>query len=147
VSCALRAASCAQLVGEAADRSGGPASFETLWGVSRTPPFEEWEAAADDGLRADPLWRMTAYRLAVYLLQVGWEDARTMHRSPLTRAAGTQLYRALGSIVANIAEGYSRSSGADRARMFEYGLGSSRESRAWYMAAKPVLGPATIAAA
>jgi four helix bundle protein len=43
-----------------------------------------------------------------------------------------QLYRSLGSISANIAEGYSRSTGRDRARFFEYALGSARESRDWY---------------
>ena len=88
---------------------------------------------------------MTAYRLAVYMLEAGWEDAKALHRSALTKSIATQLYRALGSIVANIAEGYSRSSGPDRARMFEYALGSSREGRAWYLAAKPILGAKVIA--
>jgi four helix bundle protein len=41
--------------------------------------------------------------------------------------------------VANIAEGYSRSSGRDRARIFEYALGSARECMAWYESAEPVL--------
>jgi four helix bundle protein len=109
------------------------------------PSFEDWEAAADDGFRADPLWRMTAYRLAVYMLEAGWEDVKALDRSALTKPIATQLYRALGSIVANIAEGYSRSSGPDRARMFEYSLGSSREGRAWYLAAKPILGAEVVA--
>jgi four helix bundle protein len=88
---------------------------------------------------------MTAYRLAVYMLEAGWGDARALHRSPIAKSVATQLYRALGSIVANIAEGYSRSSGPDRARMFEYALGSAREGRAWYLTAKPVLGAKVIA--
>ncbi len=38
----------------------------------------------------------------------------------------------VGSIRANIAEGYSRGTGKDRARFYEYALGSARESRDWY---------------
>jgi four helix bundle protein len=61
-------------------------------------------------------------------------------RSRIMRPIGSQLYRALGSIAANIAEGYSRSSGADRARHFEYSLGSTRESLVWYFAVAALLG-------
>ena len=45
---------------------------------------------------------------------------------------------------ANIAEGYSRSSGADRARFFEYSLGSGREAAVWYRAGVPILGRAVV---
>jgi len=50
------------------------------------------------------------------------------------------LYEALGSISANLAEGYSRGTGKDRARFYEYALGSARESRDWYFKARHVLG-------
>jgi hypothetical protein len=55
------------------------------------------------------------------------------------------LYRALGSIEANISEGYSRGSGRDRARFYEYALGSARESRGWYYKGRHVLGEAVAA--
>jgi four helix bundle protein len=106
--------------------------------------FEAWEAGADEEQRADPLWRMTAYRIAMYALDVGWEDARVLDRVRITRPVAAQLYRALGSIAANIAEGYSRSSGADRVRLFEYGLGSTRESAVWYHAGRPILGATAV---
>jgi four helix bundle protein len=51
-----------------------------------------------------------------------------------------QLYRSLGSISANLAEGYSRGTGNDRARFYEYSLGSARESRDWYYKGRHVLG-------
>ncbi|HZJ00795.1 MAG TPA: four helix bundle protein, partial [Gemmatimonadaceae bacterium] len=51
-----------------------------------------------------------------------------------------QLYRSNGSIAANIREGYYRSSGKDRARIFEFALGSAGESEEWYDAGEPVLG-------
>jgi four helix bundle protein len=113
--------------------------------MAATPSFEAWEAAADEEQRADALWRMTAYRIAVYALEIASGDARMLDRIRITRSVAAQLYRAVGSIAANIAEGYSRSSGADRVRFFEYGLGSTRESAVWYHAARPVLGSTVVA--
>jgi four helix bundle protein len=83
---------------------------------------------------------MAAYRFAIYALEIAWVDATVLDRSRITRPIAAQLYRAVGSIAANIAEGYSRSSGADRVRQFEYALGSTRESTVWYHAARPLLG-------
>jgi four helix bundle protein len=57
-----------------------------------------------------------------------------------TIALSDQLYRSLGSISANLAEGYSRGTGKDRARFYEYGSGSARESRDWYYKSRHVLG-------
>jgi len=45
----------------------------------------------------------------------------------------------MGSISANIAEGYSRRSGKDQARFYEYALGSAREARVWYYQARHAL--------
>jgi four helix bundle protein len=51
-----------------------------------------------------------------------------------------QLYRALHSIENNLAKGYSRRKGKDRARFYEYALGSARESRDWYYKGRHILG-------
>ena len=51
-----------------------------------------------------------------------------------------QLYRSIGSISANVAEGYSRGTNRDRARFYEYTLGSAREGRDWYYKGRFVLG-------
>ncbi|MFN2566714.1 MAG: four helix bundle protein, partial [Gemmatimonadaceae bacterium] len=96
--------------------------------MESTPSFESWQTGADAALRADPLWQLAAYRLALYAIEIAWADVRALDRAPTTRPIAAQLYRAIGSIGANIAEGYSRSSGPDRARVFEYALGSARES-------------------
>jgi four helix bundle protein len=88
----------------------------------------------------DPLFRMRAYRLAVDLLEVAWQDAKTLSAEPVTERIAGQLYAAVNSITANLGEGYSRSSGKDRSRIFEYALGSVRESITWYQGARPVLG-------
>jgi four helix bundle protein len=88
----------------------------------------------------DPLARMRAYQLARDLVPDCWTDCDKLRHHPVTEELAKQLYAAVGSIAANIGEGYSRSSGKDRARFFEYGLGSVRESMSWYRAAEPVLG-------
>jgi four helix bundle protein len=83
---------------------------------------------------------MRAYELARGLLADSWSDAEKLRHHPVTEKISGQLYAAVGSIAANIGEGYSRSSGRDRARIFEYALGSARESMTWYRSAQPVLG-------
>ena len=86
----------------------------------------------------DPLRRMRVYQLADDLMPDAWTDAKKLAAEPLTQEIASQLYGAVSSIAANISEGYSRSSGRDRARIFEYALGSVRESMSWYRAAEPV---------
>lgn len=93
----------------------------------------------------DPLLRMRAYRLAVELLEVAWLDAKTLSEHTVTERMSGQLYAAVSSIGSNIGEGYSRSSGKDRARVFEFALGSVRESIHWYRASRPILGETVVA--
>lgn len=49
-------------------------------------------------------------------------------------------YEEWESVSANLAEGYSRGTGKDRARFYEYSLGSARESRGWYYKGRHILG-------
>jgi four helix bundle protein len=107
--------------------------------------FASWAASLDARVRGDPLWRLTAFRIASYALHLAWADATALGRVRVAEPVAAQLYRAVGSVAANIAEGYSRSSGRDRARLYEYALGSARESIVWYRAAEPVLGFASSA--
>jgi len=92
----------------------------------------------------DPLSRMRAYQLARELLEVAWADADKLSSNQVTEKVAPQLYAAVGSIAANLGEGYSRSSGKDRSRIFEYALGSVRESMIWYQSARPLLGDMVI---
>ncbi len=82
---------------------------------------------------------MRVYQIAHALVEDSWTDAEVLLQHPLTKEVAGQLYTAVCSIEANIAEGYSRSSGRDRARIFEFALGSTRESMSWYRAADRVL--------
>ncbi|MCL6432303.1 MAG: four helix bundle protein [Anaerolineae bacterium] len=107
------------------------------------PDYEEWERTVPDAITRDVLWRIEAYRLALFAAELAWQDVSRLWRDPRMRALGDQLHRALCSISANIAEGYSRSTGRDRAHFYEYALGSAREGRDWYYKARHTLGEET----
>ena len=93
--------------------------------------FVEWAKRADEARTGDPLWTLQAYRLGLYAIACLTFDRHA--NTQLNKAAALdQLTRAVGSIPANIAEGYSRASVADRSRFYEYALGSTREAIAWY---------------
>lgn len=59
---------------------------------------------------------------------------------PVSIHLADQLERAVDSIGINIAEGYGRLHGRERARFYEYALGSAREAREWYARSAALLG-------
>jgi four helix bundle protein len=87
---------------------------------------------------------MKVYRLALFLGDLARRDAKKLATESHMVSLADQLFRASGSIGANIAEGYSRRSGKDRTRFYEYALGSTRESRHWYYLSQDVLSDKVI---
>lgn len=102
--------------------------------------YKEWVEEVPQEITNDSLWHMKAYRLALFLGDICWHDATKIADDRRLVDLSSQLYRAVGSVSANLAEGYSRSSRRDRARFYEYALGSARESRDWYFKARHRLG-------
>lgn len=102
--------------------------------------YETWIKTVPADITADSLWKVEAYRLALFAAEIGWHDVRKLAGDRRTLGLSDQLYRSLGSIGANIAEGYSRGTNKDRARFYEYALGSARESRDWYYKGRHILG-------
>lgn len=102
--------------------------------------YQEWENAVPPELKADSVWKSKAYRLALFLADLAWHDSTKLAADKRTVSLADQLYRAVGAISADIEEGYSRGTGRDRARFYEYALGSARESRGWYFKGRHVLG-------
>jgi four helix bundle protein len=103
------------------------------------PTIEEWEKRLDESRVGDPLWSVQAYRISIYAIESHTFDRQTgaaLRGAP----ALDQLTRALGSIAANIAEGYSRGTLPDRCRFYSYALGSTREAIAWYDTLRLELG-------
>ncbi len=91
-----------------------------------------WEShvAADE--KADPVWQLHAYRVARCLVDLVQEDTTTTLNARVDPTLIAQLSRAIASIGANVAEGYSRRSAADRSRFYGHALGSAREAALWY---------------
>jgi len=107
--------------------------------------FSDWQDQVPLSIREDTLWDVEAYRLSLFASDVCWQDIRKLHEESHTQSLADQLYRAVGSISSNIAEGYSRGTGKDRARFYEYALGSARESRDWYYKSRFVIGEDVVA--
>jgi len=106
--------------------------------------YDEWERQVPQALREDSLWRVQAYRLALFASDLAVTDARRLWQDRRGRALADQLYRAVASVSANVAEGYSRGFGKERAHFYEYALGSAREGRDWYYKARHALEKETI---
>jgi four helix bundle protein len=101
--------------------------------------YVEWQETVFSKIKNDPIWKMEVYRLALFAGDIGWQDVLALSKINLMYSVADQLQRSLGSISANLTEGYSRSKGLDRARFIEISLGSARESRDWYYKARHVL--------
>ncbi len=106
--------------------------------------YQEWEKDIPETFKADTLWNMSVYRYALFLGDLSWHDVSKLQKDRRMLRLSDQLYRAVGSVSANIAEGYSRGTGKDRARFYEYALGSARESRDWYYKSRHLLSDEVI---
>lgn len=102
--------------------------------------FQVWLEQVPEEITQDALWQIKAYRLALFLVDIGWHDVSKLSEDRRMGRVAEQLNRAIGSIGANIAEGYSRNSGRVKAQFYEYALGSAREARHWYYQGSAILG-------
>lgn len=92
--------------------------------------FAQWEMVTPPELFGDSIWRLPAYRLSRFLARLVRPDTDAIRgRSP---KLADQLERAVDSIGFNITEGYGRLHGRERARFYEFALGSAREARDCY---------------
>jgi four helix bundle protein len=101
--------------------------------------YEAWLAQVPSEFTGDPSWRMHVYRLALFLADLSWHDVSKLAQDRRTVELSDQLFRAVGAVHANIAEGYRRQSDKDQTRFYEYALGSTREARGWYYQGRYVL--------
>jgi len=106
--------------------------------------YADWLETVPSEITNDPIWKLEVYRLALFIGDIGWEDIQKLSKVKLMFSIADQLHRSLGSISANLTEGYSRSKGLDRARFIEISLGSARESRDWYYKSRYVLSPEVV---
>jgi four helix bundle protein len=102
--------------------------------------YTSWLVSVSREITGDALWRMEVYRLALFAYELSWHDVTRLMQDRRPRDLSGQLFDAVGSVSANLAEGYSRGSNRDQARFHEYSLGSARENRNWYYGGRHVLG-------
>ena len=101
--------------------------------------FAQWERVPPCDLFGDTIWRLPAYRISRYLaLRVRRDILAVKRRS---RNAADQLESSVDSVGINITEGYGRLHGRERARFYEFALGSPREARDWYARTSGLLPP------
>jgi len=105
---------------------------------------QAWELACCPAITSDVLWKLDAYRAALFLLHVSRSDCKALRAARPDEKVASQLMNAAASISASLAEGYSRATRADRLRFLGYALGSTRECIPWFEAARGVLPDSVI---
>jgi len=106
--------------------------------------YEEWLTNVPDSIKNDRLWEFFAYRKALLLYDLAWEDCEKLIKDVRGRGNADQLNRSVGSISANIEEGYGRGFGREYGYFLRVALGSARESRGWYYRSRRFLPPTTL---
>ena len=107
--------------------------------MTKTPflSLDEWQASRSVHITRDSVWKLDAYRFALYLLYCACYDCAELR--PLL-SVEDQLVRAVGGVSASIAEGFSRPTAPDQLRLLGYALGSLRECITWYSSLERRLG-------
>ena len=103
--------------------------------------YEEWEAAVHERVKREPVWQFLGYRKALFWYDLAWQDCEKLVHDVRGKAMAQQMIRSVGSISANVEEGYGRGYGKDRLRFLKFSLGSARESKGWYYRARNLLKP------
>jgi four helix bundle protein len=106
--------------------------------------YDEWLANVPDNFTKDRLWEFVAYRKAMFLYDLAWDDCEVLMKDIRGRGNADQLNRSLGSICANIEEGYGRGFGKQYDYFLHVALGSAREGRGWYYRSRRLLPPAVV---
>lgn len=92
----------------------------------------------------DMLDSLRFYVTACDLWKEGWNDTDLLGNDYRGKEISKQLVRSLGSISANIEEGYGRGYGQDYSRFLRIARGSARETRGWYVRSGLLLPAVTV---
>jgi len=85
---------------------------------------------------ADKLDELRFYQMSLELWDEFWNDSETLLKDVRGREICKQLTRAVGSISANIEEGYGRGFGKEYPHFLRISRGSAREARGWFRRSK-----------
>ena len=98
--------------------------------------YEEWESSVYERVKREPVWKFFAYRKALFLYELVWQDCQNMVHDPRGKAISQQIIRSAGSISADIEEGHGRGYGKQRNWFLSVAIGSARETKGWYWRAR-----------
>ena len=101
--------------------------------------FDNWKQNVHPSIQKDPLWNFLAYQKALFAYDLMWEDCDSLLADERGKAVARQLTRSVGSISANIEEGFGRGYGRDYAYRLKIAIGEARESRGWYWKGRKLL--------
>ncbi|MBL0104600.1 MAG: four helix bundle protein [Bacteroidetes bacterium] len=76
--------------------------------------------------------KLQMHQMAMELWKEFWIDSDILLRDIRGKEIAKQLTRSIGSISANIEEGYGRGFGRDYLLFLKFSRGSARESKGWY---------------
>ena len=102
--------------------------------------YEEWEKNVPEEIKQESVWDFYAYRKALFLFDLCWIDCEKLMQDRRGQAVADQLIRCVGSISANIEEGYGRGFGGKEYQQFlRYAIGSAKEAKGWYFRGRHLL--------
>jgi len=87
----------------------------------------------------DNLENVRFYQLSLELWDEFWNDSEILLQDVRGKEIAKQLTRSIGSISANIEEGYGRGFGKKYPHFLRISRGSARESKGWYIKSKFLL--------
>ncbi len=93
----------------------------------------------------DRLANFIGYQKAMQLWDLFWADSEILLRDIRGREIARQMTKSIGSISANIEEGFGRGFGKELNQFYRYSRGSARESRGWYQRARHLLDKQIVA--
>jgi hypothetical protein len=64
--------------------------------------YKEWEDTEPRAIRDDPVWRVEAYRLALFAGDLAWHDSTKLLGDKRTVGVADQLNRSAGAISGDI---------------------------------------------
>lgn len=101
--------------------------------------FESWMDTVHPNILRSPLWNFQVYPKALFAYDLAWEDCNYLLKDIRGRSVARQLIRSVGSISANIEEGYGRGYGQDYSYHLRIAIGEARESHGWYWRGRKLL--------
>lgn len=54
--------------------------------------YEEWIESVPGEMTGDPVWTIKAYRLALFVMEIGWHDVTKLAHDKRTISTSDQLY-------------------------------------------------------